>query len=773
MNMAERLRKNKKIWLVIAAMEILLVCLAGFLYSRREPVELSFTQDDLVYDSGEPGFYIDTTGGRITTPEFTLPKGMYTVTIQYEYEGPAIMNVSYTDGRMVPDFSGDIQTRSSGTSTCDFKVRYGNRPMQVNGRLRGDAWEGCYLLVRGITITNSSLALRNYVFCLLLYLLFFDIVAIVVLFRNYLGSLSLWQGEYGQISRGLILLVLVSSIPLMVGYLIGGHDFAFHLMRIEGIKAGLQSGAFPVKIQPNWLNGHGYAVSVFYGDLLLYVPAILRIFGISIQSAYNFYVLMINTATVFVAYYCFARISTPKAGLIATALYSLNIYRLTCIYTRSAVGEYSAMVFLPLILYGLWKVYMLPEGSREHRNSWVAIAAGYTGLIVTHMISCEMAVFFTVLGCLLLWRKTFRFKNFKVLFTSVIAILLLNIWFLVPFLDYMVSGVYNLNSPDAYAAYRLDERTTFPAQLFMNEYAETEGAHSFSSGAVEEMPQTIGAAFFLIVAIWFVIRFGKKNEENKAKKWEEGVCLAFGILSLFLTTYLMPYTSLARMFPFLEFPERSLQYPWRFLSMAGVFFCWFAAIFFKKNWLNGEKKQWIAGALLLVSFWQGLSYMSGVLNENSATFIYQEGNMTTMEVSNGEYLPVGSNVEDYVPVLTYNMEALQVSAWNRVEGSINITLSNLTQQEQEIEIPLLYYKGYHALANGEELHIEPGTSSRITILIPAEFEGEIFVGFFEPWYWRGCEVISLFALLGIIVWIYGDRKKSGWRMFQGQKEFLR
>ena len=119
------------------------------------------------------------------------------------------------------------------------------------------------------------------------------------------------------------------------------------------------------------------------------------------------------------------------------------------------------------------------------------------------------------------------------------------------------------------------------------------------------------------------------------------------------------------------------------------------------------------------------------------------------------------------------MEALQVSAWNRVEGSINITLSNLTQQEQEIEIPLLYYKGYHALSNGEELHIEPGTSSRITILIPAEFEGEIFVGFFEPWYWRVCEVISMFALLGILVWIYVDRKKSGWKKLQGQKEFIR
>lgn len=42
MNMAERLRRNKKIWLMIAAIEILLVCLAGFLYSRRTSVEISF-----------------------------------------------------------------------------------------------------------------------------------------------------------------------------------------------------------------------------------------------------------------------------------------------------------------------------------------------------------------------------------------------------------------------------------------------------------------------------------------------------------------------------------------------------------------------------------------------------------------------------------------------------------------------------------------------------------------------------------------------------------
>ena len=393
MNMAERLRKNKKIWLVIAAMEILLVCLAGFLYSRREPVELSFTQDDLVYDSGEPGFYIDTTGGRITTPEFTLPKGMYTVTIQYEYEGPAIMNVSYTDGRMVPELSGDIQTRSSGMSTCDFKVRYGNRPMQVNGRLRGDAWEGCYLLVRGITITDSPVALINFLFQVVVMILALDLLLLLVLYHTRLTQ----NREKWREAKQLALLILFGSIPLFIDYIPwGAHDISFHLMRIEGIREGLQSGMFPVRIQPGWLNGHGYAVSVFYGDLFLYIPAILRMFGISIQTCYQLYVLLVNAATVLISYFCFSRMSDKRTGMFCAALYSLNIYRLTCLYNRAAVGEYTAMIFLPLLLYGFWNVYTMDEESEEHRNSWLTIALGFTGLVLTHMITCEIAALFII-----------------------------------------------------------------------------------------------------------------------------------------------------------------------------------------------------------------------------------------------------------------------------------------------------------------------------------------------------------------------------------------
>lgn len=757
--MAERLRKNKKIWLVIAAVEILLVCLAGFFYSRREPVSLSFTQEDLVYDSGEPGFYIDTTtGSQIATPEFALPRGMYTVTIQYEYEGPVVMNVSYTDGRLVPDFSGDIQTRSSGTSVCDIKNRYSNRPMQVRGRLRGDAWEGCYLLVQGITVTASSLALRNFLFQFVTVLLAIDAMGLIFLYKT---SWKITE-EYEKTGKALFLLALFVSLPLLVDYLPGAsHDLGFHLMRIEGIKEGLLSGMLPVKIQPNWLGGHGYAASVFYGDLFLYIPAVLRIFGVSIQSSYQFYVLLVNIFTVFASYYCFSKMSaSSRVGLFCSAVYSLNIYRLICLYNRSAVGEYTAMAFLPIILYGFWKVYTKPEGSDEHRKSWITIALGYTGVFLSHMISCEMVALFTIILCIVLWKRTFRKKTFIVLAKAAMSIVFLNLWFIVPLLDYLQSGTYILNDPNGYAAYRLEERASFVAQLFMNVYDAIALSEGHSAGVPGDMPQTPGIAAWLLVAIWMIFYAGRKGRERSEKK-TEWLCVGFCLLAVFLATDLMPYALLVRVSSIFEFPERSLQYPWRFLSVAAVFFAWLGCILMGKRCIERKKRYVFAAVAGGVACWQALTFMSMILQNSEPFRVYQEGNLSTFEVGGGEYLPLGSNTEDYIEALTYPAENIQVTAWKREGNRILVELKNISQDVCQVEVPLLYYKGYIAEDEaGNPMEIIPGKSGRISVAVPEGFEGSFSVEFREPWYWRITEVISLVMFLAVLYCGMRDFKKK-------------
>ena len=57
-NIRER-KLSKQEWCCVIAIEILLMNIAYFIYGNRGTVELSFTQDDLLYESGENGFYLD------------------------------------------------------------------------------------------------------------------------------------------------------------------------------------------------------------------------------------------------------------------------------------------------------------------------------------------------------------------------------------------------------------------------------------------------------------------------------------------------------------------------------------------------------------------------------------------------------------------------------------------------------------------------------------------------------------------------------------------
>ena len=43
--------------------------------------------------------------------------------------------------------------------------------------------------------------------------------------------------------------------------------------------------------------------------------------------------------------------------------------------------EYTAIMFMPLVLYGMWRVYMLPEESKEHGRSWIPLTIGCAELL--------------------------------------------------------------------------------------------------------------------------------------------------------------------------------------------------------------------------------------------------------------------------------------------------------------------------------------------------------------------------------------------------------
>lgn len=132
-----------------------------------------------------------------------------------------------------------------------------------------------------------------------------------------------------------------------------GHDLAFHMGRIVGLAEGIRLGQLPVKIQQGWCNGYGYPTSVFYGDLLLYIPAVLYLLKIPIVYAYKTYVLLINAGTILISYYCYKRISKDKyIALGGAALYCLSMNRVSNVVLRAAelVSLISLVGFVLLVI---------------------------------------------------------------------------------------------------------------------------------------------------------------------------------------------------------------------------------------------------------------------------------------------------------------------------------------------------------------------------------------------------------------------------------------
>ena len=61
--------------------------------------------------------------------------------------------------------------------SCDFRVGYGSRTMQVRGRMGGDAEEGDYILLRNIRIVSSPITVRNRLFHIAVFFVVLDILS--------------------------------------------------------------------------------------------------------------------------------------------------------------------------------------------------------------------------------------------------------------------------------------------------------------------------------------------------------------------------------------------------------------------------------------------------------------------------------------------------------------------------------------------------------------------------------------------------------------------
>lgn len=93
-----------------------------------------------------------------------------------------------------------------------------------------------------------------------------------------------------------------------------------------------------------------------------------------------------------------------------------------------------------------------------------ALCPGFTGLLQSHLLTTELAVFFTAAFCLLYFKKTFTRPVLPALCKAAGAAIVWNLWFMVPLLQYMVQGVCRISGK--YDAAYLYDSSVYLGQMF-------------------------------------------------------------------------------------------------------------------------------------------------------------------------------------------------------------------------------------------------------------------------------------------------------------------
>lgn len=687
------------------------------------------------------------------TVDYAMPvyHDYYTITCEYGKDGgyyPAVYAEPHTLSSLRKSLTYRIWVNSK---LDDFKLKIscGNEAGNVF-----ELWQGSVFYVDKIEISRDykrTVLYKGLKFLLLMVLI--DGSLMIWWNRKWIGD-RLRSNFY--VIFGLTCIFTVSSLSVFGKFSIGHHDIPFHYSRIIGLAEGMQSGSFPVKIQPGWLWGYGYAVSVCYGDLLLYIPALLYIMGVPIMHAYKFYVLLCNLGTLFTSYFCYQKISGNKyVGVACTALYCFSITRILNIYLRTAVGEYTAYMFLPLVLLGVWMIYK--EDSKSFPSGGLLLCLGMTGIIQSHVISTEMSGIFIGLTVLLMIRRMTK-RIFMTFAGSALTTLCLNIGFLLPLLDYSTDALKVFAKRQGYG---IQQAGLSLYELFT---VGSTGMGEFQEGVLGvagRIPESLGMAMLIVLLLAITAAVKCREWEPGAKK-EFILSVVLSGIALWMTTYYFPYNRLA-VVPGLKNIFASIQFPWRFLSIAVPLLTYMAGQgLMKIGQMFGKRQMYrVLIMICVVGAFQAL-YCMDMLNRSDdmsqAYYDYRDNRNHKWITSGGEYLLTGTDT--YQTGFEQEVVGENVQLGVPEKKGTQIQVACQAEENARVTFPLFAYKYYQckAVETGERFPIIRGDNNRIEVELPNHYQGTLKVCFVEPWHWRAAEIVSLLTLIGFIIYICRSRR---------------
>lgn len=555
---------------------------------------------------------------------------------------------------------------------------------------------------------------------------------------------------------GFILITMIAMAPYMNSFLPNGHDLDFHLLRIEGVYQGLKEGVFPVRINMVQSNGYGYISPIMYPQLLIYIPAVFRLLGLSLLNSYKLLVWVGTILTVLASWYSFKKIlHSSYAGLVGCALYTLGMYRLTNVYCRAAVGEYLAMAFLPLVLYGMYEIV-----AGDYKK-WMWAAVGVTLVFQQHLLTTEVCLAFTFFMCLGCIKSMLREPGrIWALCKAAGVTILVNVGTIIPLLQYMREDLYIFSEGRF-----LPDMVVYFSQVFAT-FVKMEGIQQLRGTTKGEMPLSIGGILAAAVVLFGVYCYKNKEKIARDQKSEQlkrlGMgCIVTGSIAIIMSMWVFPWTMLARI-GIIERLVKSLQYLSRLLMVPALLFCVVAGIlvvYLIEDYPT--QKGFIVITALLLSIGSCLYPLESLLahdgydsREAVAAVNYTDDLYLYNGDENGILLDMGNRI--------WTSRDAQIGCKNLKKQGSTVTCDLIIDEIGEksyVELPLYYYPQYRVELNGQELKTEKGENGFVRAYLGAEsMSGGLKAYFHIPVLWKIGDIVSFVSVAGVLAYLIWGRK---------------